>query len=808
MHHHVPRPVFHTGLGRGRLAPGQDGRLGPRLGPGGVEAAVGLRELRGVLPLHGAVRRQLLQEPAGPVGGGVAIEHTLAGVTYGEGLPGPGEGHVAKPPLLLDLLAVADGPHPGEQSLLHAHQEHVGELHTLGGVHGHHHRRVGGGVVLLNIGVQGDFLQEARQARLRGAVAVADDGGAQLLDVLQPHPVVGAVLGRQHGGVAGLDDELVVEIRQGHLADQGHAQLDEVGEGLQLHRRALQGRIVPGVAQNLKQREIGRVAEALCLLQGLGADAPGRDVDDAPQAQVVGGVLDDPEVGQHVLDLCPVEEPGAADDAVGHPLALEGLLQGVGLGVVAVEHCTVAEPPGLPDLPGHKGSLVVLVRRLVDRDGAAGVVVGPELLALAAPVVGDDAVGRLQNGLGGAVVLLQPDDLCALEPLLEAQNVLDGGAPEAVDALVVVAHHADVLIPARQQGGQQVLQVVGVLVLVDEHVAELALVEAAGLLVVLQKQHRLQDQVVEVHGVGGLEAALVVRIGPGNALQTVVPGVLGHFRVAFGQQELVLCLGYLVQNDLGREGLLVQAHVVEHVLHHPLGVGGIVDGKAAGVAQLLPVAAQDTAAGGVEGHGPHVQGLGPQHGLQAAFQLSGGLVGEGDGDDVPGRGGVHPAEVQRPGRQLAGFGALLQIGHVLLAHPVGDLLALGGGPEPQQVGDPVDKYRGLAAAGPRQQQQRPLGGEDGLALPVVEPGKASGDQFVSGGQIPRSQFLCHSGLLGLFSSFYLKPGHLSKELPQLTQGLFLDPRDLHLGHADDARDALLGQAVEVAQLDDQTVAFP
>ena len=100
----------------------------------------------------------------------------------------------------------------------------------------------------------------------------------------------------------------------------------------------------------------------------------------------------------------------------------------------------------------------------------------------------DDGVGRVQDVLGGAVVLLQPDDPGALVLLLEGEDILDGGAAEAVDGLVVVAHHADVLrsLPARVDG-QQVLQVVGVLVLVDQHVAELVLVIVPHLLVLLEQ---------------------------------------------------------------------------------------------------------------------------------------------------------------------------------------------------------------------------------------------------------------------------------------------------------------------------------
>src|SRR3712207_7056583 len=58
-------------------------------------------------------------------------------------------------------------------------------------------------------------------------------------------------------------------------------------------------------------------------------------------------------------------------------------------------------------------------------------------------VVGDDGVGRVEDPLGGAVVLLQDDDARAGEVPLEVEDVAEIGAPPAVDRLVVVAHRSE-----------------------------------------------------------------------------------------------------------------------------------------------------------------------------------------------------------------------------------------------------------------------------------------------------------------------------------------------------------------------------
>ena len=139
------------------------------------------------------------------------------------------------------------------------------------------------------------------------------------------------------------------------------------------------------------------------------------------------------------------------------------------------------------DLTHHEIGLVALVEIGLDEHFVSGAVARPQCLALSALVMADDGVGGIQNILGGTVVLLQANR--AHPPILpfKAEDVLDIGAPEPIDALVVIAHHADVAIASRQQTGQQVLQMVGVLILVHQHIAELPLIVLPHLRAALQQ---------------------------------------------------------------------------------------------------------------------------------------------------------------------------------------------------------------------------------------------------------------------------------------------------------------------------------
>ena len=308
--------------------------------------------------------------------------------------------------------------------------------------------------------------------------------------------------------------------------------------------------------------------------------------------------------------------------------------------------------------------------------------VGPQVLALAAPVVPDDGVGRLQDIAGGAVVLLQANDPGVLVLTLEGEDVFNGGATEPVDGLVVVTHHADVLPSSRQKPGQEVLEVVGVLILVDEDVAELPLVELPDVLVLLEEADGVEDDVVKVQSSGRPELLLVGQVDVGDLLETEVPLGPALVHVLRRQEHLVLGPGNVAQDGSGLEGLLVHVQLLQALLDDPEGVVGVVDGEGGGKAQLLDVPPQDAHAGRVEGGRPDVVGIGTNGGFQTGFQFPGGLVGEGDGDDLPGHGGLQGAQEAGTALLLLGehapLGVGLEEGQVGFRDVIGDLPAVGG----------------------------------------------------------------------------------------------------------------------------------
>ena len=129
---------------------------------------------------------------------------------------------------------------------------------------------------------------------------------------------------------------------------------------------------------------------------------------------------------------------------------------------------------------------------------------------------------------------------------LEVEDVVDRGAPEGVDRLVVVADDRHVAMPLGEQPDELRLRPVRVLELVDEDVPEAGLDPLASLGRLADEPERQGDLVAEVDEAAGREQVLVTRIGPG---ELELPA--RRFRQGLG----VLPSGLDRRGRLGREAL-------------------------------------------------------------------------------------------------------------------------------------------------------------------------------------------------------------------------------------------------------------
>ena len=232
------------------------------------------------------------------------------------------------------------------------------------------------------------------------------------------------------------------------------------------------------------------------------------------------------------------------------------------------------------------------------------------------------------------------------------------------------------MVDAGEEQDQLVLGPVGVLVLVHQDVAEALLVVVQHVGAGLQQVDGHQQQVVEVHGVGRQQPLLVLAVDLGDPALHDGPGPAG---VGLEVDQLVLGGRDEGVDGPGRELLGVEVEVPDHVPGQADGVGLVVDGEVALVAEAGGVPAQDAHARGVEGRHPHAPGHRADQGLDPLAHLLGRLVGEGDGQDLE-RGdallGDQPGDAvgQHPGLARAGAGHDQQ-----RAVRVGDRLGPGPG---------------------------------------------------------------------------------------------------------------------------------
>src|SRR6185437_15942445 len=81
----------------------------------------------------------------------------------------------------------------------------------------------------------------------------------------------------------------------------------------------------------LAERQVPVARERMQGLQGRGADAAARHIDDALESEIVRRLMNEPQIGERVADLLALVEAQAADDAISQAEGQEPLLEFAGL---------------------------------------------------------------------------------------------------------------------------------------------------------------------------------------------------------------------------------------------------------------------------------------------------------------------------------------------------------------------------------------------------------------------------------------------------------------------------------------------
>ncbi len=237
----------------------------------------------------------------------------------------------------------------------------------------------------------------------------------------------------------------------------------------------------------------------------------------------------------------------------------------------------------------------------------------------------------------GAVVLLQLEFLHLRVIVLEIEDVLDIGAAKTVDALRIIAHHADVLMAGGQFLYNQVLGVVGVLILIHHDMAETFLIFEQRFGKIPEKHVGVEQQVVEIHNRGLAHTAVVFQkdtacLRHTHALvffqkRVGLVVVSGGNQAVLRHRDTVKHAGILV-------GFGVKVEILHDFLDERLAVVCIVDAERFLIADQFGFGMQDFGKDGVEGSHPERAGLWAYQCGDTCLHFAGGLVGEGKRQDA------------------------------------------------------------------------------------------------------------------------------------------------------------------------------
>ena len=287
-----------------------------------------------------------------------------------------------------------------ERAVLHPREEDLVELEPLGGV-----KRDQEDALLLvdlvRVGPEGHGVEKARDRRVvplaavRGGPLVLAGGREELVEVLAP----GLVL-RVEGVLVELREARLLQRKRHRGAGAGALRRPEVREALHERRgtrsRAFRARsVIPeGSASSAARSETSFSAACASSASSVAAPTPRAGTfttrrNDTSSA----GFRARRRYARSVLDLGPFVEFRPADEEVREVRAQELVLEGPGLGVRPEEDRHLALRTRAARRRDPRDDLPRLVPLLVERDEAdllAARLRGPERLAEAPPVLGDD----------------------------------------------------------------------------------------------------------------------------------------------------------------------------------------------------------------------------------------------------------------------------------------------------------------------------------------------------------------------------------------------------------------------------------
>ena len=619
-------------------------------------------------PGRTAIRQtQFLQESTG--GRKHALSTHVAAPGAGQQQPLAGAGHPDEhqPAFLLDFVGrlAAQTAVVGEQSLLHCRDEDHGKLQPLGRMQGHQRHFARRLIHTVEISYEAAVLEESQQRGIGGVfLIVLGRRVPQFLDICQALEI-GFIMLVEPGGIPGLLEQF---IEQGRNPGEGGLRqpVDDLHKPPEGQRGAPgeSGKLV-GLAGRLEGGDpllIGPIEQAG---DGGLANSPHGSVHHPLERQPVGGIGNQPEVGQQILDLGPLVKRQPGGHLVGDAVTSQREFDGTGEGIHPVENGEVGPVASLmlgdlPDQCGDPFGLEMLVIEEQRLDLVPLVIVGEEGLGLTPDVVGDQRIGRPADHLRAAVVHLEANDLGLGEVLFELQDVPQFGPPPAIDRLIGIPRDTQIAMLRSQHANNLILREVRVLILVHQDVTVPFTQVLADHLALRQQSAHMAQQVVKVDRIGPQQQVLVILVNAGRHLVEVVdlPSLTDFTGEFLGRLQAGLRTADSSQQLAGTEMGRVNVLLGEHLAHQRALISRVEDCEVGLQTHCRSIPPEQLRTESVEGAHPDAA---PRHKPgDPLFHFPRRLVGEGEGENAR---GIHPrihqagdSACDHPGLARAGSG--------------------------------------------------------------------------------------------------------------------------------------------------------
>ena len=206
---------------------------------------------------------------------------------------------------------------------------------------------------------------------------------------------------------------------------------------------------------------------------------------------------------------------------IGNALHYHTFFQKSRLGIGTVQHRTVRIGNAVifhlvGNIVRNVFRLFIGIVKLPEMYPAACSFFRPEGFFLTASVVTDHRVGRIQDVLGGSVVLFQLNHLCIGIYLLVVQNITDIGTAEFVDGLVIITYHTQIAITVRQQTDQFELRCIGILVLIHHDIFETFLIIIKYFRAAFEQFHSLYNNIIKIQCITLFQGLLILSVDLGD----------------------------------------------------------------------------------------------------------------------------------------------------------------------------------------------------------------------------------------------------------------------------------------------------